>query len=71
MFRPDGRMLIALVSTRKKSGLLSRYYLPTRENKEHAEGLGLPRLPAAELEATVLEQLRGVLRPPGMGGRPS
>jgi site-specific DNA recombinase len=37
-----------------------------RENKEHAGASGLPRLPAAELEAAVLEQLRRVLRAPEM-----
>ncbi|MGH8566562.1 MAG: recombinase family protein [Gammaproteobacteria bacterium] len=52
--------------TRKKSGRLYRYYLPTRDNKEHAGASGLPRLPAAELEAAVLEQLRGLLRAPGI-----
>jgi len=45
---------------------LYRYYLPTRENKEHAGASGLPRLPAAELEAAVLGQLHGFLRAPGM-----
>jgi hypothetical protein len=48
--------------TRKKNGRLYRYYLPVRENKEHAGASGLPRLPAGELEAAVLEQLRRVLR---------
>jgi site-specific DNA recombinase len=32
-----------------------------RENTEHAGVSGLPRLPPAELEAAVLEQLRCVL----------
>jgi hypothetical protein len=41
--------------TRKKNRRLYRYYLPVRENKEHAGASGLPRLPAAELEAAVLE----------------
>jgi len=52
--------------TRKKNGRLYRYYLPVRENKEHAGASGLPRLPAAELEAAVLEQMRRVLRAPEM-----
>ncbi|MGH7430050.1 MAG: hypothetical protein ACREJ4_17080 [Candidatus Methylomirabilaceae bacterium] len=43
-----------------------RYYLSARENKEHAGASGLPRLPAAELEAAVLEQLRSILQAPGM-----
>jgi len=56
-FGADGRPLTPWF-TRKKSGRLYRYYLPARENKEHAGASGLPRLPAAELEAAVLEQLR-------------
>jgi site-specific DNA recombinase len=61
----DGRALTPWF-TRKKNGRLYRYYLPVRENKEHAGASGLPRLPAAELEAAVLEQLRRVLRSPQM-----
>jgi len=61
----DGRALTPWF-TRKKNGRLYRYYLPVRENKEHAGASGLPRLPAAELEAAVLEQLRRVLRTPAM-----
>jgi site-specific DNA recombinase len=61
----DGRALTPWF-TRKKNGRLYRYYLPVRENKEHAGASGLPRLPAAELEAAVLEQLRRVLRSPAM-----
>jgi hypothetical protein len=38
------------------------YYIPQRENKEHAGASGLPRLPAAELESAVLDQLRAILR---------
>ncbi len=52
--------------TRKKNGRLYRYYLPVRDNKEYAGASGLPRLPAAELEAAVLEQMRRVLRAPEM-----
>lgn len=65
VFGADGRALTPWF-TRKRSGRLYRYYLPARENKEHAGASGLPRLPAAELEAAVLEQLRGILRAPGM-----
>ena len=46
----DGRALTPW-STRKKNGRIYRYYLPTRENKEHAGASGLPRLPAGELRA--------------------
>ena len=65
VFSADGRVLTPWF-TRKRSGRLYRYYLPTRENKEHAGASGLPRLPAAELEAAVLEQLRGLLPAPAM-----
>ena len=65
VYGADGRALTPWF-TRKKSGRLYRYYLPTRENKEHARASGLPRLPAAELEVAVLEQLRGLMRAPGM-----
>jgi hypothetical protein len=61
----DGRALTPWF-TRKKNGRLYRYYLPVRENKEHAGASGLPHLPAGELEAVVLEQLRRVLRSPAM-----
>jgi len=65
VFGADGRAVTPWF-TRKKSGRLYRYYLPARDNKEHAGASGLPRLPAAELEAAVLEQLRGILRAPAM-----
>ncbi|WP_367025932.1 recombinase family protein [Methylococcus sp. ANG] len=61
----DGRALTPW-STRKKNGRIYRYYLPTRENKEHAGASGLPRLPAGELEAAWLTQMRRVLRLPPM-----
>jgi len=32
--------------------------VPQRDAKEHAGASGLPRLPAAELESAVLDQLR-------------
>ena len=37
----DGRALTPWF-TRKKNGRLYRYYLPVRENKEHAGASGLP-----------------------------
>ena len=37
---------------------------PQRDVKEYAGASGLPRMPAAELESAVLEQLRGLLRSP-------
>jgi hypothetical protein len=63
VFGHDGRALSPLHTT-KKNGKRYRYYVPQRETKEHAGASGLPRLPAAELESAVLEQLRGILRSP-------
>jgi hypothetical protein len=45
-----------------------RYYVPQRDAKEHAGASGLPRLPAAELESAVLDQLRAILRAPNLLG---
>jgi hypothetical protein len=61
VFGHDGRALSPFHNT-KKNGRRYRYYVPQRENKEHAGASGLPRLPAAELESAVLDQLRAILR---------
>ena len=50
----------------KPSGRRYRYSVPKRVAKEHAGASGLPQLPAAELESAVLDQLRSMLRAPGM-----
>ena len=42
--------------------------IPQRDAKEHAGASGLPRLPAAELESAVLDQLRAILRAPDLIG---
>ena len=52
----------------RKTAAATRYYVPQRDIKEHAGASGLPRLPAAELEAAVLDQLRAVLRSPNLLG---
>lgn len=65
VFGNDGRALSPFHTT-KKNGRRYRYYIPQRENKEHAGASGLPRLPAAELESAVLDQLRVILRSPGL-----
>jgi DNA invertase Pin-like site-specific DNA recombinase len=65
VFGHDGRALSPFHTT-KKNGKRYRYYVPQRETKEHAGASGLPRLPAAELESAVLEQLRGILRSPAL-----
>lgn len=61
----DGRAFSPWHTT-KKDGRRYRYYIHQRDAKEHAGASGLPRLPAAELESAVLEQLRGILRSPEM-----
>ena len=63
VFGNDGRALSPFHST-KKGGRCYRYYIPQRDVKEYAGASGLPRMPAAELESAVLEQLRGLLRSP-------
>ena len=68
VFGNDGRALTPWHSTKKKTGQRYRYYIPMRDTKEGAGASGLPRLPAAELESAVLEQLRGILRAPELLG---
>ena len=65
VFGNDGRALSPWHTT-KKNGRRYRYYIPQRDAKEHAGASGLPRLPAAELESAVLEQLRSILRAPNL-----
>ena len=67
VFGNDGRALSPWHTT-KKSGRRYRYYIPQRDAKEHAGASGLPRLPAAELESAVLDQLRAALRSPDLLG---
>jgi hypothetical protein len=64
----DGRAL-TVAWTRKGAGKLYRYYIHTRENREHAGASGLPRLPAIELEANVVQQMRLILRAPDLKTR--
>jgi DNA invertase Pin-like site-specific DNA recombinase len=66
VFGADGRALSPFHTT-KKNGRRYRYYIPQRDAKEHAGASGLPRLPAAELESAVLNQLRAILRSPALG----
>ncbi len=63
VFGNDGRAMSPW-HTSKKNGHRYRYYLPQRDAKEYAGASGLPRLPAAQLESAVLEQLRAILRQP-------
>jgi DNA invertase Pin-like site-specific DNA recombinase len=64
MFGNDGRALSPWSTTKKKNGRQYRYYIPQRDAKEFAGASGLPRLPAAELESAVLNQLRSLMRAP-------
>jgi len=52
--------------TKNRYGRRYRYYQPQRDAKEHAGASGLPRLPAADLESAVMEQIRAILRAPQM-----
>ncbi len=63
VFGNDDRALSPWHTT-KKNGRRYQYYVPQLDAKEHAGASGLPRLPAAELELAVLDQLRTVLRAP-------
>jgi DNA invertase Pin-like site-specific DNA recombinase len=65
IFGADGRAMTA-AWTRKGTGKMYRYYIHMRDTKEHAGASGLPRLPAIELEANVVEQLRRILRAPDL-----
>jgi DNA invertase Pin-like site-specific DNA recombinase len=67
VFGSDGYALSPWHST-KKNGRSYRYYIPQRDTKEYAGASGLPRLPAAQLEGAVLNQLRGIMRNPSMIG---
>ena len=67
VFGNDGRALSPWHTT-KRNGRRYRYYIPQRDAKEHAGASGLPRLPAAELESAVLDQLRAILRAPDLLG---
>ena len=62
---PDGRALTPWHTT-KANGRTYRYYLSTRDIHEGRKASGVPRLPAGELEAAVVAQLRQVLRAPEM-----
>jgi DNA invertase Pin-like site-specific DNA recombinase len=67
VFGSDGYALSPWHSTNRQ-GRSYRYYIPQRDTKEYAGASGLPRLPAAQLEGAVLDQLRGIMRNPSMIG---
>lgn len=65
MFGEDGRALSPWHTT-KRNRRRYRYYIPQRDAKEYAGASKLPRLPAAGLKTAVLQQLRAMMRQPGM-----
>ncbi len=64
VFGEDGRAMTTSWSFKKKSGRRYRYYISTHDTKEFAGASGLPRIPAAELEAAVVNQIRELLKAP-------
>lgn len=62
LFDPEGRALSPWQTVKKSGGRCYRYYIPQRDAKEYAGACGVPRLPAAQLEKAVFEQLRSLLR---------
>jgi hypothetical protein len=48
----------------RKGGKLYRYYVSTDVLKRDAEACTVRRVPAAEIESAVIDQLRGLLRAP-------
>ena len=48
----------------RKGGRLYRYYVSQSVLKRGADACPIGRVPAAEIEAAVIDQLRGMLRPP-------
>jgi len=65
VFGEDG-LALSPWHTTKRNGRRYRYYIPQRDAKEYDGASKLPRLPAAELEAALMQQLRGMMRQPVM-----
>lgn len=61
----DGRALTPWHTT-KKNGRTYRYYLSTRAVHESAKGKDALRIPAAKLEAAVVQQLRYAMKMPAL-----
>lgn len=66
VFGEDGRALTCWSSNKKNNGRRYRYYISTRDTKEFSGASGLPRIPAAELEALAVEQIRQLLKAPSI-----
>jgi DNA invertase Pin-like site-specific DNA recombinase len=62
IFGPTGRAMTPAHT--RKGGTLYRYYVSTDVLKRDPEACTLRRVPAAEIESAVIEQLRGLLRAP-------
>ena len=62
IFGPTGRAMTPAHT--RKGGKLYRYYVSTDVLKRDADACPVRRLPAAEIESAVVDQLRGLLRTP-------
>jgi DNA invertase Pin-like site-specific DNA recombinase len=62
IFGPTGRALTPAHT--RKGGKLYRYYVSTDVIKRDADACPVRRVPAAEIESAVIDQLRGILRAP-------
>src|SRR3979411_1915329 len=62
IFGPTGRAMTPAHT--RKGGKLYRYYVSTDVLKRDAEACTVRRIPAAEIERAVVDQLRGLLRAP-------
>ena len=62
IFGPTGRAMTPAHT--RKGGKLYRYYVSTDVLKRNAEACTVRRVPAAEIESAVIEQVRGLLRSP-------
>ena len=62
IFGPTGRAMTPAHT--RKGGKLYRYYVSTDVLKRDAEACTVRRVPAAEIESAVIDQLRGLLRAP-------
>lgn len=62
IFGPTGRAMTPAHT--RRGGKLYRYYVSTDVLKRDAEDCPVRRIPAAEIESAVIDQVRGILRSP-------
>jgi hypothetical protein len=62
IFGPTGRAMTPTHT--RKGGKLYRYYVSTDVLKRDADSCSVQRIPAAEIESAVVDQLHGLLRAP-------